>query len=269
MSLYVYKVHSFHANGGLIKMSNSCASGSIRILQRMKNGLKPCTMVMWMLSGLMAGVWGCKTVQFEYPNSRCKVIKYNPEKRITIRVVPIVDKRVDRTSTEGWSMLFMLPLVPYVSYHNYDLQGYNADVGEYDFRPLEQVRDACVDHLNLSGIASSSQSEETGKLRGKEYELRISLHKIGCEGKRTSYCLGLIPGCYIHCFGAPFNYATSYLDLELELRNAKGDVVLSRRYAEKQDFSVSMYKNWNNLKFVGFNLCRIMNRFCAEVQNSF
>ena len=223
----------------------------------------------WLLFLIIAGIGGCKTIRFEYPNAGCSVTKYDVTNDYRIFVNPMDDRRQDKTSDEGWSMLAELPIVPYVSFHNYDMQGFNADVGEYDFRPVDEVLDACITHINLSGIARARRSanQSSKRLNVREFVLNIKLHKIGIAGKRTCYCLGWIPGSYIHFFGAPMTYADSFLDLEFELRDLSDRVVFQKRYAERQDYTVSMYKNWNNLKFVGFNLNRIMNRFCAEVQD--
>lgn len=65
---------------------------------------------------------GCKSVRFEYPNARCRVRKCDSNLHAVVKVNPIKDVRLDKTSSEGWSMLCELPLVPYVSFHNYDMR---------------------------------------------------------------------------------------------------------------------------------------------------
>ena len=203
---------------------------------------------------------GCKAMRFQYPNSACQVRRFPAAKQVAIAVDEIVDLRDDKSSTEGWSMLCNLPLVPCVPYHNYDLQGYNADVGSFAFNVKRELREALVRHVNESGIGVACQDSN----KACDYRIVSRLHKIGIDGYRTFYCLGLFPGCFAAILGAPFNYATSSLEIEFELLDRQGKVVLSKRYGASRDYVVGEYINWNCLKYVGMNLCEIMNQFCQD-----
>ena len=215
----------------------------------------------------IAGMAGCKTVRFEYPNARCRITKWNLERKPVVRVLPLVDMRTDKSSTEGWSMLCEIPLVPCMPFHNYDLQGYNGDVGAFDFDMKSEVIDAFVTHLNESGLARARVSAGKREMKGQLYDIEFRLHKIGIEGYRTCYCLGLFPGCYLHLFGMPLNYADMILDVEIVLTGGGGQVIFQKRYQETTNYHVNLYSNWNCLKFIGINICRLMNRFCADVQD--
>ena len=213
---------------------------------------------------------GCKYCRFEYPNAACKITPHPASSPAMILVLPFADAREAKDSTEGWSMLCFLPLVPYVPFHNYDLQGKNADVGYFDFRPLTELNDAIIRHINISGIAHAMRFNPNYAIRDgydqQKYILKPTLHKLGIDGKRTLYCCGLFPGCYLAMFGAPFNYSTMTLDMELSLENECAQQLFSKRYTYSIDYVAGEYYNWNCLKYLGMDMCKIMNDFCADVQ---
>lgn len=209
---------------------------------------------------------GCtKTCQFQYPNSACKINSIDVDRRVSIRVNPIRDGRGDKSSTEGWSMLAFIPFVPYVDFHNYDMTGYNSDVGSYDFNPLRQLHEAAVEHLRRSGLFRVRKYDafNTGNRKG-EFSLNVNLVKLGIEGCHSCYCLGLVPGCYVHVFGAPMTYATSYLTLEIELLDDSDRILMKKTYSKKLDYKSGLYYHWNNLNYVGRNFCGILNDFCSD-----
>ena len=159
-----------------------------------------------------------------------------------------------------------LPFVPFIPYHNYNMNGYNADTGEMRFSPSEELTDAIVKHLNVSGVAVARRRDYVGAVGKDVYTLSAELKKVGIDGARTLYCLGLFPGCYVAIFGAPFNYATSELVMHLTLKNSTGGVLMPKEYKRSVDYKVGEYYNWNPLKFVGINLCDMMNEFTAEFE---
>lgn len=217
---------------------------------------------------IIAGVsTGCKSVRFQYPNAKCQIAHWSLTNIPSVRVLPLVDLRDDKSSTEGWSMLCMLPFVPCVPFHNYDLQGFNGDVGEFDFDMKREIKDAFINHINLSGVARAHSALNGKRDNKKSYEIEFRLYDIGIDGYRTLYCLGLWPGCYIPFVGIPNTYANMVLDVEIVMKDKEECVLFQQRYKESIKYKVGMYYNWNCLKFLGMNICKIMNRFCSDVQD--
>ena len=183
---------------------------------------------------------------------------------VLIAVMPMTDSRTDRTSTEGWSWLSFLPLVPCMPYHNYDMEHYSADTGQLKFCATNDLRSAVVEHLKYDGMTLvSTVILPRAKLR--QYTLEVNISTLGIDGYRTLYCLGLFPGCYVAILGAPFSYSTSNLGLDFRLKNPDGVVVLEKTYSASRQYCVGEYYNWNLFKQVGFNLAEIMNSACADI----
>lgn len=221
------------------------------------------TIIAIVLCGLVGGCMAPK--KFGYKVEEQGAIRCGTQfANVSIAVMPMTDSRTDRTSTEGWSLLAFLPLVPCVPYHNYDLEHYSADTGKLEFDTVNDLRNAVIEHLKYDGIAEVS-SVVCANPEVRQYTLDVNICSLGVEGYRTMYCLGIIPGCYVAILGAPFNYSKSMLGLELTLKNAEGKVVLRKAYSEDRSYCVGEYYNWNVFKQVGYNLSSIMNRACADM----
>ncbi len=183
---------------------------------------------------------------------------------VLIAVMPMTDSRKDRTSTEGWSLLSLLPLVPCMPYHNYDMEHYSADTGRLKFCATNDLRSAVVEHLKYDGVAEvSTVILQKAKLR--QYTLEVNISTLGIDGYRTLYCLGLFPGCWVAILGAPYNYSTSNLGIDFKLKNPDGIVILEKTYSANRQYCVGEYYNWNPFKQVGFNLAEIMNNVCTDI----
>lgn len=183
---------------------------------------------------------------------------------VSIAVMPMTDSRTDRTSTEGWSCLAFLPLVPCMPYHNYDMEYYSADTGRLKFCATNDLRSAVVEHLKYDGVAEVS-TVVLPKAKLRQYTLEVNISTLGIDGYRTLYCLGLFPGCYVAILGVPFSYSTSNLGLDFKLKNPDGVVILEKTYSTSRQYCVGEYYNWNLFKQVGFNLAEIMNNVCADI----
>ncbi len=220
------------------------------------------------LSAVIFG--GCVTQGFQYPpHNRIQIQKTHraSDKRIRVNVLPINDIRTDRSSTEGWSLLACLPFVPCMPYHNYDMESYSADTGKLQFSTENDFHSAILKHLNESGyVFADSGPIGTEKVLGCEYRLTCTITRFGLDGYRTLYCLGLFPGCYVAILGAPFNYATSSLNMTFELTDCSGKSIFKKPYSSQCKYAAGEYYNLNPLTFVGVNLCRILNQLCKDLE---
>jgi len=151
-------------------------------------------------------------------------------------VLPVVEARPGDGHTRlGWGALVLIPLVPYGT------QEWRTIEEQWDVRP--ELGDMITQDLRASGLAADTLHgtlEQAGPSPAA-YVLEVRLREGVWLRHMTTYGLSVFGGVLWY-LGAPVSYGEAHLNLSVELRDPRGEVLGSRSFHTIGDVTESIYR---------------------------